>query len=147
MAPDPRLTIRVAASAAGLRQATTAFDEFRANFGLRETGVWQIQVSLDEILSNIVRRTPGGTAAQVIEITFALEDDRLETTVVDDGPAFDPLQLPPPDLTAPLDDRRPGGLGVYLVRELMERVDYARVEGRNRLVMTWRRPGPAPGDA
>jgi serine/threonine-protein kinase RsbW len=57
-------------------------------------------------------------------------------TVEDDGPQFDPLLLPPPDLTASLAERRVGGLGVFLVRQMMDAVSYQRVGRRNRLSMT-----------
>jgi serine/threonine-protein kinase RsbW len=59
-------------------------------------------------------------------------------TVEDDGPHFDPLSLPPPDVTVGLADRRVGGLGVHLVRNLMDTVSYARTAGRNQLCMSKR---------
>jgi len=54
-------------------------------------------------------------------------------TVEDDGPQFAPLSLPPPDVTATLADRKVGGLGVFLVRNIMDTVTYARTAGRNQL--------------
>jgi serine/threonine-protein kinase RsbW len=62
-------------------------------------------------------------------------------TVEDDGPQFDPLSLPPPDVTVSLADRKVGGLGVFLVRNLMDTVSYARVAGRNQLRMSKRLEG------
>src|SRR5262249_46780457 len=71
--------------------------------------------------------------------------------VEDDGPQFDPLSLPPPDVTASLADRRGGGLCVFLVRDMMDTVTYARIAGRNQLRMskrlcprTSRPPGAGP---
>ena len=63
---------------------------------------------------------------------------------MDDGAAFDPTSKADPDTTLGLDDRPVGGLGLYLVRQLMTEVRYRRLRGRNRLTM--RRtlsPGPA----
>jgi anti-sigma regulatory factor (Ser/Thr protein kinase) len=82
-----------------------------------------------------------------IEVAVELREDAVEMTIQDEGPAFDPLLLPEPDVTAALDERRPGGLGVHLVRKLMDRVEYRRTEGRNCLIMTWRRARPAPRNA
>jgi anti-sigma regulatory factor (Ser/Thr protein kinase) len=48
-------------------------------------------------------------------------------TIEDDGPRFDPLSLPPPDVTAGLAERPVGGLGLFLVRQLMDVVSYDRV--------------------
>lgn len=144
MAPVPRLTVRVAASPAGIRLAADAFDGFRAEHGLVDAVAWPLRVALDEILSNIVRHARPGPEGRVIEVTFALVDGGVEIAISDDGPEFDPLQVPEPDVTAPLEVRRPGGLGVHLVKRLMDRVEYTRADGRNRLVMTWRAEPPDP---
>jgi serine/threonine-protein kinase RsbW len=143
MVSEPRLTVRVAASQDGLRAAAEALDRFEAAHSLDAESTWPAHVALDEILSNIVRHGAAGRPHLVIEVTFALVAESIEVTVVDDGPEWDPLALPPPDTAAPLEARDPGGLGVHLVRNLMDRVAYARDGGRNRLVFT-RRLSPVP---
>ena len=62
--------------------------------------------------------------------------------VSDTANAFDPLSLPSPDLTLPLEQRKPGGLGVMLVRKLMDEVHYERRDGRNHFVFRkwWETP-------
>jgi serine/threonine-protein kinase RsbW len=144
MAPVPRLTVRVAATPAGLQLAAAEFNRFLAEHQGHEAGSWPLQVALDEILSNIVHHATAGQEAGFIDIAVALRDDAVELMVSDDGPAFDPLQLPEPRVSAPLEDRGPGGLGVHLVRRLMDRVEYRRDGGRNCLVMTWRPGRPVP---
>lgn len=130
------VTVRVDASPAGIAAAADALSRLQAGHGVgRETG-WPVHVALDEILSNIVRHGGGSGRAPDIEVTFAVTDDAVQVTIVDDGPEFDPLQAPEPDLSSRLEDRKPGGLGVHLVKRLMDRVEYARREGRNWLVMT-----------
>jgi serine/threonine-protein kinase RsbW len=62
-------------------------------------------------------------------------EGRLELGVSDDGPAFDPLAMATPDIDAPLEERPIGGLGIYLVREMMAGVSYERRDGRNVLRM------------
>ncbi len=57
-------------------------------------------------------------------------------TVQDDGPQFNPLSVPAPDVTASLDQRAVGGQGVFLVRSMMDTVSYQRVGARNQLTMT-----------
>jgi len=138
MVTEPRLTVRVAAGQDGLRAAAGALDRFEAANALDPEAVWPVHVALDEVLSNVVRHGTGGRPNSLIDVTFALEAGSLEVTVVDDGPEWDPLTLPPPDTTAPLDARRPGGLGVHLVRNLMDRVTYTRDEDRNHLVFARR---------
>jgi serine/threonine-protein kinase RsbW len=138
MVSEPRLTVRVDASQDGLRAAARALDRFEADQALAPESAWPVHVALDEILSNIVLHGSAGRTDTEIEVTFALRSGDLEVAVVDDGPELNPLTLPAPDTTAPLEDRQPGGLGVHLVRSLMDRVTYSREDDRNRLVFARR---------
>jgi serine/threonine-protein kinase RsbW len=138
MVSEPRLTLRVAASQEGLRAAAEAFDRFEAAHALDLETAWPVHVALDEVLSNVVRHGAAGRSNPVIDVTFALVAGSVEVTVVDDGPEWNPLELPPPDTAAPLETRNPGGLGVHLVRNLMDRVAYTRQDDRNRLVFARR---------
>lgn len=144
MSAAPRLTVRVAACPAGIADAAAALDRFRVEHDLGDRTAWPIPVALDEILSNIIRHAQPGSGAREIELAVTLQDDGVEMSVWDDGPAFDPLRVPEPDVEAGIEERRPGGLGVHLVRRLMEKIEYTRAAGRNRLVMTWR-PLRPPG--
>jgi serine/threonine-protein kinase RsbW len=82
---------------------------------------------------------PGSTPQ--VEVSLSLTTDALTMTVEDDGPQFDPLSLPSPDVTASLADRRVGGLGVFLVRNIMDTISYSRTAGRNQLRMSKRFDG------
>ena len=124
MVPEPQLTVRVPASQDGLRAAAGALDRFEAAHALDPEAGWPVHVALDEVLSNVVLHGTAGRPNRVIDVTFALVAGSLEVTVVDDGPEWDPLTRPPPDTEAPIETRRPGGLGVHLVRNLMDRVTY-----------------------
>lgn len=112
---------------------------------VREFGHWHdvpedtlfvINLSLDEVVTNIVthspKRPPG---AKEILIRLTTENGTVSAEVEDDGGAFNPLKLPTPDIDAPLHDRSPGGLGIHLVRSLMDHVDYRRIGRRNRFTM------------
>ncbi len=132
---EARRTLLIAGSPEGIRRAAHDFDAFTAANHLPAGAAWPFQVALDEVLSNIVNhgyaeRDPGGE----IEIHFHLQDDVLELTIVDDAAPFDPLAAAEPDTEQPLEERPIGGLGIFLVRKLMDAVEYERREGRNRLV-------------
>jgi len=145
MAAGPRLTARVEASPEGLREAASTLDRFEAAHGVDPESAWPVHVALDEVLSNVVRHGTAGPRTVLIEVTFAAIGDHLEVVVEDDGPALNPLTLPAPDTAAPLEARQPGGLGVHLVRNLMDRVSYTRDGDRNRLVFARRlRPARRP---
>lgn len=88
----------------------------------------RMMIALDEILSNIAMHG-GGT----IDISIIFANRTIRVTVADDGPAFDPLARPEPDTAASIEDRDIGGLGIHLVREMMDDVAYAHSDGLNRL--------------
>ena len=95
---------------------------------------WRLQVALDEIVANIVSHGSLAGSRGALDVWFRREGTIVEVTVADDGPPFDPLARPAPDLQGSLEAREPGGLGIALVRALMDEVCYAR-EGRNRLTL------------
>ena len=75
-----------------------------------------------------------------IEITMVSEQDVVTITISDSGMPFDPLsEAPLPDIEASIEDRNIGGLGVYLVREMMDEVYYKREQDRNHLTLIKRR--------
>jgi len=94
------------------------------------------EIALEEVFMNVVTHgIPAGRRGRV-EVCLALADGNLTLAVEDDGPPFDPLLLPAPDINASLEERQVGGLGVYFVRQLMDAVSYRRVGPHNQLRMT-----------
>jgi anti-sigma regulatory factor (Ser/Thr protein kinase) len=128
------MTLRVAGSTEGIRRALDALGTFAAGHAIGAHAAWRLELALDEVLSNIVTHAYADRTAGIIDVTFALADGEFQVSVVDDGSAHDPLSAPEPDTRSPLKRRRPGGLGVHLVRKLMDHVEYARRDGRNCLV-------------
>lgn len=140
-----RLELRVAASFSGVRDAAAALADFSAGQGLEKGSSWPFQVALDEVLSNIVRYgLRGGDERREIQIELRFEEGVLDVTVLDDAPAFDPLSVQAPDLALPAEQRSIGGLGIAIVRRLMDAVEYERRDGFNRLRFGKRVADPAP---
>jgi anti-sigma regulatory factor (Ser/Thr protein kinase) len=94
-----------------------------------------LRIALDEIVTNIVSYAYPDGASHEIRIQCEMRGGHLETTVEDDGLAYDPLQAPAPDVTSSLTRRPVGGLGVHFVKSLMHAVVYERVAGHNRLTL------------
>ena len=92
------------------------------------------QIILDEIVSNIVRCS----GATFFRIGYAKEDESLrEMTFPDDGVAFDPTtESKAPDVTAALEDRAVGGLGIFMVKKMSKAVVYRREGNLNILTVT-----------
>jgi serine/threonine-protein kinase RsbW len=115
--------------------------EFWTTAGLAAERMGAFELALEEIFLNIVMHGSRPGAAPRVEVSLDLGTDLVTMTVEDDGPEFDPLTLAHPDVTASLADRRVGGLGVHLVRNVMDTVSYARLAGRNQLRMARRLDG------
>jgi serine/threonine-protein kinase RsbW len=111
-------------------------DEFAEQHNLSEDILTKVQTSLDDIIMNIM--THGQAESTVVEVT--LIPGWLRITVRDNGSPFDPLSLPTPDVTLPLEEREPGGLGVHLVRNVMDEVEYGYRDGYNVLKMSLKVP-------
>jgi serine/threonine-protein kinase RsbW len=117
---------RAHVSAATVAQVADAFDAFCAGERLPSHATWPLRVALDEIVSNIL--VHGGTRGRVpvIDVLFRRDAGGIEVVVADDGPPFDPTARQDPDVTLALDARQPGGLGITLVKSLVDRVGYER---------------------
>jgi anti-sigma regulatory factor (Ser/Thr protein kinase) len=110
-------------------------ERFGADNGLAEDDTMAINLVLDEIVANIIENAYDDDGRHEILVAMAFEDTTLTIRVEDDGRMFDPLQRPPPDLDLPLEERPIGGLGIHIVRTVMDTVDYERRDGRNILTM------------
>lgn len=130
-------TLSVPGTLRGVRQAAEAFEQFGRTHALSQAAAWRFPLALDEILSNIVRHGLRGRRG-TIDLTFSVDDEFVAVEIVDTADAFNPLLAPPPDTTSPLGQRQPGGLGIALVRELMDDLGYERRHERNHFVMRWR---------
>jgi len=112
----------------GVRDMVSALD--RA-CGLPAEVVFDINVVLDELISNIIKYGYSDDAAHEIHVKLSASDTAVEIGIEDDGKAFDPFALPEPDLSLPLAERPVGGLGVHFVRKLMNDVKYKHENNRN----------------
>ena len=133
----------VPADPAQLRVLTEFLREFGSAATLTPTQLGNLELALEEIFLNIVMHGAEPGITPQVEVSLKLGTDAVIMTVADDGPQFDPLSLPPPDVTASLADRKVGGLGVFFVRKIMDTVGSERVAGRNQLRMTKRLDGRA----
>jgi anti-sigma regulatory factor (Ser/Thr protein kinase) len=94
---------------------------------------------VEEVVANVVTHAYRADTARCLYLDVQVaEDAPVRLRFADDGPAFDPLATPPPDLDAPIDERPVGGLGVWLVRQLAAHCEYARENGQNVLTVTCR---------
>lgn len=108
---------------------------FLARADVREEDAAGVDVALDEVLANAISYAFADGHAHEILVELALEAGRLTIGVRDDGAPFDPLGIPPPDLSGDIDQRQVGGLGMHFVRTVMDEVGYERSGGWNVLTL------------
>ena len=110
-------------------------EAFSGQHGVPDSVVFAMNLALDEIVTNIIVHGYSERGEHEIRFAITLDEDALEATVRDDAPAFNPLLVPPIDLEAVEEDRPIGGLGVHLVRSVMDSVQYRRDGLENVVVM------------
>ncbi len=110
-------------------------DRFASEHQLSPNVVFGMNVALDEMLSNIIKYGYADEAIHEIRVRLSVDGSMLVFEIEDDGLPFDPCAAPDVDTDAPVEERKVGGLGIHIVRNLMAQMDYARVGDRNRLVM------------
>lgn len=106
-----------------------------AEHNLPPAVVFDMNVALDEVLSNIIKYAYPDQQLHEIELRLTASKDEVIAEVNDDGRPFDPLSVPPPQLDRPIAERRIGGLGIHFVRNLVTDASYSRVGGCNRLIL------------
>jgi sigma-B regulation protein RsbU (phosphoserine phosphatase) len=133
-----RCTLFLRNDLAELRRLAAAIDRFGASQALSQELVNDLQLVLEEVVANIMSYGYEEGTEGEIRIAFECSGDTLVLTVTDDARAFNPLAVPAPDMNLPHEERPIGGLGVFLVRQLMDDVRYVYEGGRNVLTMTKR---------
>jgi serine/threonine-protein kinase RsbW len=130
-----------------LPRVSRIVDEMAAAYHLAPGVATDMNVALDEVLTNIITHGYSDDRLHEIRIRLTLDEDMFEATVEDDGKAFNPLTIPPPDVRASLRDRPVGGLGIHFVRSLMTEVAYSFVDNHNRLLLRLRLVEATEADA
>jgi len=109
-----------------------------------------LELAVEEVLMNVCTHAYGGRGGEMT-VRAGRTEEGFVVEIADAGPSFDPLSLPPPDTTVPLDERKIGGLGILLVRRVTDAVRWRREAELNVLTLVFALPPPsgaeaAPGD-
>ncbi len=130
------LQLRFPARAVELKRVRDAIRESVEGCGCSAKSTADIVLATDEACQNIIRHAYRGDSDNVIELEVEHRGDRLVFSLTDHAPAIDPSRVKPRDL----DDIRPGGLGTYFIRRVMDEVEFLRpTSGRGNLLRMVRR--------
>jgi sigma-B regulation protein RsbU (phosphoserine phosphatase) len=100
--------------------------------GVSDETRFKMMLALEEAVSNVIKNAFDGVPLpHRIEVRLDISATSVVAEVVDNGHPFDPTAAPDPDLSLPLEERHPGGLGILLMRRVMDRLQYRRSGGSN----------------
>ena len=120
-------------------------ESFLRPHGVAPGVISMVNLCLEELVANTIAYGYSDTAPHEIEVQLQCDGAALAIDITDDGSPFDPTLAPVPDVDAALEDRPIGGLGIHLVRTLMDEVAYRRDGGLNRVRLR-KRLSPASRD-
>jgi phosphoserine phosphatase RsbU/P len=120
---------------AELRRFNQTLMEFGQHHGLAAPVVHDLNLALDEILTNIISYGFTDNLEHEIRVRLSVRPGEIKAEVEDDGQSFNPLAAPEPHTAEALEERSIGGLGIHLVRTLMDGLEYKRPAGRNILTI------------
>ena len=129
--PAPLFTVRVQRNLSEVSRVNGELEKLWEQQRLPDDGRMEVLLCVEEVLSNVIRHGFPGDGEDEVWLHADLAAGEIKIRIEDNGEAFDPLSYPPPPLDVPLQQRRTGGLGIHLVRKLMDRVTYERSGGRN----------------
>ena len=115
-----------------------ALKQFCSEHAVARKTLMQLQVTLDEIVSNIIKYAWPAGGTHEVSVRMTASADGIQIEVVDDGQAFDPRTAPAPEQSRPGRRRKPGGVGIHMVKQLVDDIEYFRSGGCNHIVLTKR---------
>jgi serine/threonine-protein kinase RsbW len=115
-----------------------AFEDFAVENNLPDAARKNADLALEEAITNILSYAFADKNEHIIAVQFAVARGELLIEIADDGKPFDPTKYPAPDLTIPAARRKIGGLGIHMIRQSMDALEYNRTANRNILKLTKR---------
>lgn len=111
-------------------------NECTEKFDLPSQWTMQINMVLEEAVSNVILYAFDDKEEHYFKVRGEMANDTFSITIIDDGIAFDPVaQAPDVDISLPAEERKIGGLGIFLMKQVMNEVEYERKSGCNILKM------------
>lgn len=110
-------------------------EAFGQSIGLSQKFIFEINLALDELFTNIISYGFSDDDEHDIKITITPENEQIVISIEDDGVAFNPVDAETPDLECTIENCKIGGLGIHIIKKLMDEVCYQRCDNKNILTM------------
>jgi len=129
------ITLHIAADVREIERLNRLVRQFGELHDVPSRTLYSVNLALDELVTNVILYGYEEGSEKEIAVKLETTKDGLVASVADEAKPFNPLNVAAPDLKAPLEERQLGGLGIHLVRSLMDHVSYKREKGKNVLTI------------
>ena len=130
------LSLQIINNRPEIRNLRNRFDSYAEDNEIPTKVIHDVQLALDEVVTNIVEYGYDDDDKLFIDIKFILNEQSLKIIIIDDANPYNILDKENPDTSLSFDDKPIGGLGIYLVKHLMTNIDYDYRDGKNHLLLT-----------
>ena len=110
-------------------------EELSEELALAPELTFNLNLALEEAVSNVILYAYGEEKQKEITLLANMSDNNLTFVLTDYGKEFDPTKVPDADVTLSAEEREIGGLGIFLIRQIMNAIEYQRIDGKNVLIM------------
>ena len=110
-------------------------EEIGCELELSAQELFNVHLALEEAVTNVIMYAYPQDEEHTLELTVLWTENELVFKLIDTGKEFDPTAQPDADVTLSLEERPVGGLGIFLIKSLMHKVEYNRVDGKNILTL------------
>jgi anti-sigma regulatory factor (Ser/Thr protein kinase) len=133
--PKKPYSFKLKSDLAELDKLSRHVQQFGNAIGLSKKFLFEINLALDELFTNIISYGFKDDRDHLIEITMIPRNNSLELCIEDDGIPFNLIEVEDPDLPCDIETCKIGGLGIHLIKNLMDEVCYTRLKDKNRLTL------------
>ena len=131
-----RFQITRAAELESLQVFRAFITEYCSKFNVSDDIILDLKLAVDEACTNVITHGYQGMDPGSVILSFRIEPERILVQITDFGHPFEPAEAPTPDVEAALEDRELGGLGLFLIYQTMDNIDYQTSEEGNILTFT-----------
>ncbi len=110
-------------------------EEIGRSINISDRTIFEMNLALDELFTNIISYGFDDHQEHTIKIGIKIEGDQMQMRIEDDGVPFNPLESKTPDFQCGVEECKIGGLGIHLIRKLMDDIQYQRIADKNVLVL------------
>ena len=133
---NKQATFKIPSQVDAIESALDPVSEVLRELGVEHKVAYKVRLALDEILVNVASYAYDGGEGE-IEISYEISDDprQITITIIDSGKPFNPLEADEPEFSSDINQRKIGGLGIYIVRKMMDDIIYRRENNQNILII------------